>query len=130
MELTRDWLPDYIEDMTLTYKTVEEYGQETFADGADYSADEFKEDMDNGFIEELTLGTYNGATDTFQKRQIDKYHLYDAVVQYLHDTDYSDVETMYDDYEEGEVTTDMIVEDIVNMYTLLIIGDDIYLDRN
>lgn len=127
---TREELLDWLENNVIEYASVEEYGRDTFSDGADYSEEEFEEDKTNGFMEELTLGTYNGATQTTYYRKIDKRHIYDALVEYLKETDFGDVWYLFEGVDETDVTWDELIEEIATMYTIIRIKDRIYLDRN
>lgn len=49
--------------------------------------EEFEEEQEEGFIRDLTLGTYNGATDTTQWRTMDDSHILEAILTDLKESD-------------------------------------------
>lgn len=122
-----DWLVDYIAENILHYSEFQEYAEHN-----NLTEDEFEEEKASGFIAELTLGTYNGATRTFQSRRSDKFHVYDAIVQYLHDTDFADLPCeSYDDDENIEITTEELVYEFLTIYNdIYFIKDELYVNLN
>ena len=126
--MNKEMLLDKLMNETTKYESIEEYGRETFLEDEEFTWDDFSELRADGFIQDITLGTYNGATDTFTERKIDKYHIYDALRTYLHETDFVDVMRL--DGRDNEVTDDEMVEELSDMYVVIIIGNSLYLDRN
>ena len=49
----------------------------------------FKELLDDGYIQDITLGTYNGSTKTFTKDIINNEHIINAIKTEVTETDFS-----------------------------------------
>lgn len=49
----------------------------------------FKELLDDGYIQDITLGTYNGSTKTFTKDIINNEHIINAIKTEVLETDFS-----------------------------------------
>ena len=49
----------------------------------------FKELLDDGYIQDITLGTYNGSTKTFTKDIINNEHIINAIKTEVIETDFS-----------------------------------------
>lgn len=47
---------------------------------------EFNDNVENGHIQVLTLGTYNGASDTFTPFGVDNEDIFIAIAMYLEET--------------------------------------------
>lgn len=97
-----------VSNVTL-YKDFAEYEKYENVDGA-----EFIELEENGFIGNLTLGTYNGATDTFQKRTIDDSHILEAILTDIHECELYE---LLDDREAGDEQREMSQADYIREYT-------------
>lgn len=50
------------------------------------TSEEFKEELENGYIQTLTLGTYNGASDTFTPMTQTEENIREEVRCYLSET--------------------------------------------
>lgn len=50
--------------------------------------EEFKEFLELGSTQEITLGLYNGAIDTFTKRNITDNHIIDAIITEIKESDF------------------------------------------
>ena len=90
--------------------------------------EEFENDIENGYIQCITLGTYNGATDTFTKRGITENHIIDAIYQvisddafitYLQDLTDDDI-NLWNDYR--------LVYEYTTIYNVITIDNDIYVE--
>ena len=51
--------------------------------------EEFKEFLELGYIQDITLGTYNGSTKTFTKDIINNEHIINAIKTEVTETDFS-----------------------------------------
>lgn len=97
-----------VSNVTL-YKDFAEYEKYENVDGA-----EFIELEEQGFVSNLTLGTYNGATDTFQKRIIDDSHILEAI---LTDIQECELYELLDGREVGDEQREMTQADYIREYT-------------
>ena len=64
-----------------TYKDFDEYLK-----FANTDKQEFEDKVEEGFIQTLTLGTYNGASDTFTPNEPTEENIKNAIYQYLVET--------------------------------------------
>lgn len=110
------------------FKDMEDYNNKTI-DGAE----QLDEALHEGFIQDLTRGTYNGATDTFTHNTLNARELVGALQLYLYETDW--LNTLYmqhedtDDLESFEQMTMFdVLEDYLNCYEVFTIGNNIYAD--
>lgn len=93
--------------------------------------EEFAERMENGFIQDITLGTYNGATQTTTFRDLTPENNYQAILTDLHETDsYS----LLDGREAGDDQEEMSPADYVREYTefynIFTLEGHIYINRD
>ena len=104
---------------------------EHYEDFAEYSKDnntsleEFTDYQERGFIQDITCGTYNGATNTFTPWEAnDDNNLIRAIIN---DIRLSDLYESLEDYVEGTRNIDyaLTYSEIYNVFT---IGNSIYVD--
>lgn len=115
-------------DKVTRYKTQEQYLTDE-----NITLEEFGELLEFGDIQNLTLGTYNGATDEFTPCRLTTDELVRALGQYLSEIDW--LNTLYmqhedtDDLETFEnMTTFDVLDDYLNCYNVFTIGNFIYAD--
>ena len=65
------------------YKDFEEYEKYN-----NFDQEDFKEMMEDGNIQEITLGTYNGALDTFTKNIINNENIINTIITDIRDIDF------------------------------------------
>ena len=65
------------------YKDFEEYEKYNNLDQED-----FKERIEDNYIQEITLGTYNGALDTFTKNIINNENIINTIITDMRDIDF------------------------------------------
>lgn len=88
----------------------------------------FADQLKSGFIREITLVTYNGALDISTPRKIDESHILEAILVDLHETDSY---AMLNDIEETENMTQAdYIRAYSELYTIFVIGEKIYVDRD
>lgn len=86
--------------------------------------EEFEDYRESGFIQDITCGTYNGATDTFDPWEINNGNLIDTIFQDIQDGDlYEGLE----EYSEGTRNIDYILT-YTEMYKVFTIGEKVYVD--
>ena len=118
----------YLFNKVTTYKDMEDYNNKTI-DGAE----QLEEDLQEGFIQDLTRGVYNGATDTFTPNTLNARELAGALQQYLYETDWLAI--LYTQHEEDndletfeQLTLFDVLEDYLNCYNVFTIDNNIYAD--
>ena len=110
---------DYILNNVTYYETFEDF---TFFEGCD--AQRFEDEQDNGFIQNITLGTYNGATDTFTNREMTDGHILDAIQTEINESEFENM--LFDvDYKQNELP-----ELFTEFYNVVVIENDIYIINN
>ena len=90
------------------YKDFEEYKKYN-----NFNKEDFKEMMEDGNIQEITLGTYNGASDTFTKNIINNENIINTIIT---DIRYIDFYNFFEDefIEENNIKTS---NDWILLYT-------------
>lgn len=109
------------------YKDFEEYSKYMNTD-----KEEFKENEANGFIINITCGTYNGATDEFTPCRITDDNIINTLVQALSDLDYYNIIANMLDEDTTNWKIEKFIYELVSIENVFIIEDtnSIYIDRN
>ncbi|XWX32560.1 hypothetical protein LCFBJUUZ_CDS0101 [Staphylococcus phage PG-2021_76] len=120
---------NYLFNKVAEFKDLQEYLDHMVYE----TKEEFQEKLQEGFIQDLTRGVYNGATDTFTPNTLNAKELVLALQQYLYETDW--LSTLYmqhedtDDLETYEQLTRFdVLDDYLNCYNVFTIGNNIYAD--
>lgn len=101
------------------YEDFEEYSKYN-----NLTREEFEDYRESGFIYEITCGTYNGATDTFDPWEINNGNLIDTIFQDIQDGDlYEGLE----EYSEGTHNIDYILA-YTEMYKVFTVGERVFVD--
>lgn len=89
-------------------------------------------DEENGFIIDITCGTYNGATNTFTPWRITDDNIIDTLIQALSDLDYYNIIANMIDEDISNWKTEQFIYELVSFENIFIIEDtrNIYIDRN
>lgn len=119
---------NYLFNKVTVFEDMEDYNSKTI-DGAE----ELEEKLEEGFIQDLTRGVYNGATDTFTPNTLNARELAGALQLYLHEIDWLAI--LYTQHEEADdletfeqLTLFDVLEDYLNCYNVFTIGNNIYAD--
>lgn len=106
-------MQDFNKTVALTgvtrYKDMNEYKQD-YETPEEAQAD-FDEKLENGYIQNITLSTYNGATQKNMFFELTDENILEAIYADLHETDF------YSMIEEMEESTDLTKWDYVRAYT-------------
>lgn len=86
------------------------------------NADEFHEMMERGFIRDITMGTFNGATNTFQARELTPSNIFEAIALEIQECDHVE---MLSDYTKINCA---IVREFTEVYDVFTVGKNIYVD--
>lgn len=106
------------------YEDIDEYGRWNGVT----SCEEFEELKKDGFIQDITLGTYNGCTQTFQKREISSENIIEGIVTYLHETEYADVLIDDSEYQPELESDDEHVKNMLQYYDVFTLDGSVYID--
>ncbi|XWX34230.1 hypothetical protein LMHOCYYV_CDS0006 [Staphylococcus phage PG-2021_4] len=110
------------------FKDMEDYNRRTI-DGAE----QLDEALQEGFMQDLTRGVYNGATNTFTPNTLNAEELVGALQQYLYETDWlSTLYTQHEDTDDLETFEQMtmfdVLGDYLKCYDVFTIGNNIYVN--
>ena len=116
------------------YDSKAEYIRLTFLgiETDEEAAEVFDEQMDSGFLQDITCGTYNGATDEFTPWQLSDNNTLDTILNALHDDDFYNFVAMYTDEMadlEQWSKADWIRE-YTEVYEVFIIGGRVYVNQD
>lgn len=119
---------NYLFNKVAVFKDMEDFEEKSFMD-----REELKEKLEEGFIQELTRGVYNGALNIFTPHTLTPDELVGALQTYISDTDFiSTIADGYIDADEMETfenyTPYDVLEDFVCMYDVFSIGNYLYAD--
>lgn len=110
------------------YADHEDFQEKSFMD-----IEELEEKIQEGFIQDITRGVYNGALDTFTPNTLNAREIIGALQQFLYEIDY--INTLYTQHEESDdletfeqLTLFDVLEDYLNCYNVFTIGNKIYVD--
>lgn len=107
-----DSIADYMTGKYSDVNTIEE------------SEQAFKDSMENGYIQQITLGTYNGALNTTQYMTIDNVHILHAILTEINETEFMHI---FDDDKTNYSMMDWIT-DYTFMHDVFIIEKHIYVN--
>ena len=96
------------------------------------AAEVFSDQMDLGFIQDITCGTYNGATDDFTPWELNNINILDTILNALHYEDFYNYVAMYTDEMadlEKWSNADWIRE-YTEVYEVFIIGNNVYVNMD
>ena len=91
------------------YKDMNDYKQDY--ETLEEAQADFNEKVENGFIQNITLSTYNGATQASTFYELTDENILEAIYTDLHETD------SYDMLQEIEESTDLTKWDYIRAYT-------------
>ena len=100
------------------------------------AAADFNDQMDRGFIQNITCGTYNGATDDFTPWQLNDNNILDTILNALHEEDFYNFVAMYhedhpDDLADLERWSNADwIREYSEVYEVFIIGDRVYVNKD
>ena len=96
------------------------------------AAEVFDEQLERGFIQDITCGTYNGAIDKFTPWQLNNNNILDTILNALHYEDFYNYVAMYSDEMadlENWSNADWIRE-YSEVYEVFIIGNSVYVNKD
>lgn len=90
----------------------------------------FSDQMERGFIQDITCGTYNGATDDFTPWQLTDNNIIETVWQALNEDEFIfDMVVNRDIIQEDWTNADYIRE-YTEVYEVFIIGGSVYVNQD
>ena len=94
------------------------------------AAEVFSDQMDRGFLQDITCGTYNGATDEFTPWELTDNNILDTIWQALNEDDFIfDMVVNQDIIQEDRTNADYIRE-YTEVYEVFIIGGRVYVNKD
>ena len=122
--------------MNVSYcDSIDDYMKSTFSRiSTEEAEDVFIDEMERGFIHDITCGTYNGASDTFDPWSVNDENILDTIHNDIMDNDFYNFVASYmyddtDDLEELKEWTDAdYIREYTEVYTVFIIGNNVYVN--
>ena len=94
------------------------------------AAEVFADQLDSGFLQDITCGTYNGATDEFTPWELNNKNILDTIWQALNEDEFIfDVVINRDIIQEDWTDADYIRE-YTEVYGVFIIGNNVYVNHD
>lgn len=118
-QLHKEMMGYYIGGNIEHYKDFEEY-----SDANPITLEEFEDYKERGFIQDITCGTYNGATNTFTPWEINLDNLINTILQDIRDCDYYQV---LNDYTDVQTPLGYVLA-YTEMYNVFTIGERVFVD--
>ena len=119
------------------YNSKADYMAGKYADVTDESAaEDFELSLDLGYIQDITCGTYNGATQTFTPWEISDNNILDTILNALHEDDFYNFVAMYledhsDELAELERWTNAdYIREYTEVYEVFTIGGRVYVNQD
>lgn len=118
-QLHKEMMRHYIGGNIEYYEDFEEY-----SDANPVTLEEFENYKESGFIQDITCGTYNGATNTFDPWEISLDNIIDTILQDIRDCEYNEV---LNDYTDVQTPLGYVLA-YTEMYNVFTIGEKVYVD--
>lgn len=116
------------------YDSKAEYIRLTFpgVEADEEASEEFSDKIESGFIQDITCGTYNGATDEFTPWQLNDNNILDTILNALHEEDFYEFVAMYEEVvEELEQWSNAdYIREYTEIYEVFIIGGRVYVNQD
>lgn len=123
MKLTSSEIAELNNSIT-HYENFAEYGK-----AENYDSEEFKESLSDGYIQEITCGTYNGATNTFTPWEMTEANIVEMVFIDMQETDF--INSMdYDNLLNGVNTLYQQLEFYLTVYEVFTFGNRLFIKRD
>ena len=108
---------EYIRLSFLGVETVEE------------AAEVFSDQMDRGFLQDITCGTYNGATDEFTPWELTDDNIVETVRQALNEDEFIFDMVVNRDINQEDWTIADYIREYTEVYEVFIIGNSVYVNK-
>ena len=109
---------EYIRLSFLGVKTVEE------------AAEVFSDQMGRGFLQDITCGTYNGATDEFTPWELTDDNIVETVRQALNEDEFIFDMVVNRDINQEDWTIADYIREYTEVYEVFIIGGRVYVNMD
>ena len=116
------------------YDSKAEYIRLSFMDVKtdEEAAEVFSDKLESGFIQDITCGTYNGATDDFTPWEFTDNNILDTIFNELHEADFYEFVTQYEEDENAlnDWTNADWIREYTEVYEVFIIGNNVYVNMD
>ena len=90
----------------------------------------FGEQLERGFIQDITCGTYNGATDEFTPWQINDTNILSMLYEEVHESGFIDDMLINRDIIQEDWTNADYIREYTEVYEVFIIGGRVYVNQD
>ena len=94
------------------------------------AAEVFADKLESGFIQDITCGTYNGATDDFTPWQINDNNILDTIYEEAHNSGFIDDMIINRDIILEDWTNADYIREYTEVYEVFIIGGRVYVNQD
>ena len=114
------------------YDSKAEYIRLTFlgVETDEEAAEVFSDQMDRGFLQDITCGTYNGATDEFTPWELTDDNIVETVRQALNEDEFIFDMVVNRDINQEDWTIADYIREYTEVYEVFIIGGRVYVDQD
>lgn len=93
-----------------------------------YTQDLFNNEVEDGYIQEITRGTYNGATDTFTPWTLSNESLFDTILSEIKEATFKEMFSELETIERQAAYTNADwIEEYCTFYDVFTIGNRVYI---
>ena len=94
------------------------------------AAEVFSDQLESGFIQEITCGTYNGATDEFTPWELTDDNIIETVWQALNEDEFIFDMVVNRDIIQEDFTNADYIREYTEVYEVFIIGNSVYVNQD
>ena len=94
------------------------------------AAEVFSDQMDRGFLQDITCGTYNGAIDKFTPWELTDDNIIEAVWQALNEDEFIFNMVVNRDIIQEDWTNADYIREYTEVYEVFIIGNNVYVNMD
>ena len=94
------------------------------------AAEVFSDQMDRGFLQDITCGTYNGATDEFTPWELTDDNIVETVRQALNEDEFIFDMVVNRDINQEDWTIADYIREYTEVYEVFIIGGRVYVNMD
>ena len=94
------------------------------------AAEVFSDQMDRGFLQDITCGTYNGATDEFTPWELTDDNIVETVRQALNEDEFIFDMVVNRDINQEDWTIADYIREYTEVYEVFIIGGRVYVNQD
>ena len=116
------------------YDSKAEYIRLSFMDVKtdEEAAEVFSDQLESGFLQDITCGTYNGATNEFTPWELNNENILNTIYNALHEADFYNFIAQYEEDENAlnDWSNADWIREYTEIYEVFIIGNNVYVNQD